>query len=113
MIGRQKQHLQEHLATGSPVRLLTRLCAAVFVSLALAGDSFAVESDPDLPVLVEAEGFADTGGWVIDPQFMDLMGSPYLLAHGLGVPVEDATTEVVASATGTPRPCARRYGEPI
>lgn len=29
------------------------------------------------PILVEAEGFADTGGWVIDPRFMDLMGSPY------------------------------------
>ncbi|MEY2982275.1 MAG: hypothetical protein RL562_2502, partial [Planctomycetota bacterium] len=43
-------------------------------------------------LLVEAEGFADTGGWVVDPQFMDQMGSPYLLAHGLGVPVADAVT---------------------
>lgn len=45
-------------------------------------------------VLVEAEQFADLGGWVIDQQFMDQMGSPYLLAHGLGVPVRDATTTV-------------------
>ena len=51
-------------------------------------------------VLVEAEGFADTGSWVIDPQFMDLMGSPYLLAHGLGVPVIDATTEVAIPKAG-------------
>ena len=43
-------------------------------------------------VLVEAEQFADLGGWVVDQQFMDQMGSPYLLAHGLGVPVRDATT---------------------
>ena len=43
-------------------------------------------------ILIEAEGFADTGGWVVDPQFMDQMGSPYLLAHGLGRPVADAQT---------------------
>jgi hypothetical protein len=45
-------------------------------------------------VLVEAEAFSDPGGWVLDQQFMDQMGSPYLLAHGLGVPVSDATTTV-------------------
>ena len=54
-------------------------------------------------VLVEAEGFAQRGGWVVDPQFMDMMGSPYLLAHGLGRPVADATTEVEFPATGTYR----------
>ena len=51
-------------------------------------------------VLVEAESFAHRGGWVVDPQFMDQMGSPYLLAHGLGRPVADATTEVAFPATG-------------
>jgi hypothetical protein len=51
-------------------------------------------------VLVEAESFAHCGGWVVDPQFMDLMGSPYLLAHGLGRPVADATTEVEFPAAG-------------
>jgi hypothetical protein len=45
-------------------------------------------------VLVEAESFQDRGGWVVDQQFMDQMGSPYLLAHGLGVPVANASTEV-------------------
>ncbi len=45
-------------------------------------------------VLVEAEGFADSGGWVVDSQFMDQMGSPYLLAHGLGKPVAGAKTLV-------------------
>ena len=39
--------------------------------------------------MIEAEAFEDVGGWVNDQQFMDLMGSPYLLAHGIGVPVED------------------------
>ena len=49
-------------------------------------------------ILVEAEGFDDTGGWVIDQQFMDQMGSPMLLAHGLGVPVKDAVTTVTMPA---------------
>lgn len=51
-------------------------------------------------VLVEAEGFKDRGGWVIDQQFMDQMGSPFLLAHGIGVPVKDATTIVTFPETG-------------
>jgi hypothetical protein len=54
-------------------------------------------------VLVEAEGFANRGGWVIDQQFMDQMGSPFLLAHGLGSPVGDAATAVSFPATGTYR----------
>ena len=45
-------------------------------------------------VLLEAEGFEDIGGWVIDQQFMDQMGSPFLLAHGLGEPVPDARRTV-------------------
>ena len=44
--------------------------------------------------MVEAEAFTYKGGWVVDQQFMDQMGSPYLLAHGMGSPVADAYTEV-------------------
>ncbi|MEO0732320.1 MAG: FAD-dependent oxidoreductase [Bacteroidota bacterium] len=51
-------------------------------------------------VFVEAEQFADHGGWELDQQAMDQMGSPYLLAHGLGIPVTDATTEVTFPETG-------------
>ncbi len=54
-------------------------------------------------VLVEAESFADPGGWVLDTQFIANMGSPYLLAHGLGRPVKDATTEVRLPGVGTYR----------
>ncbi len=57
-------------------------------------------SPPKGSVLVEAESFADYGGWVDDSQFMDQMGSPFLLAHGLGRPVSDATTQVVLPAAG-------------
>ncbi|MBQ88061.1 MAG: NADH-dependent oxidoreductase, partial [Acidimicrobiaceae bacterium] len=45
-------------------------------------------------LLVEAEEFDDHGGWLLDSQFEIQMGSPYLLAHGLGRPVEDAITTV-------------------
>ena len=45
-------------------------------------------------ILVEAEDFADYGGWLLDSQFETEMGSPYLLAHGMGRPVADAKTVV-------------------
>lgn len=51
-------------------------------------------------VLVEAESFADRGGWKLDTQFIDQMGSPYLLAHGLGQPVADAATTVTVAEAG-------------
>lgn len=51
-------------------------------------------------VLVEAESFAQRGGWALDTQLMDTMGSPYLLAHGLGCPVANATTTVRFPETG-------------
>lgn len=43
---------------------------------------------------VETESFTDKGGWVVDQQFMDQMGSAYLMAHGMGIPVADAVTTV-------------------
>jgi hypothetical protein len=54
-------------------------------------------------VLLEAEQFADMGGWDLDQQSMDQMGSPYLLAHGLGVPVKDAVTTAKFPSPGTYR----------
>ena len=45
-------------------------------------------------LFVEAESFSVKGGWQVDQQFMDMMGSPYLIAHGAGVPVEDASAQV-------------------
>lgn len=52
-------------------------------------------------VLVEAESFKDKGGWAVDQQFMDSMGSSYLLAHGLGKPVADAKTTVTFPSPGS------------
>ncbi len=53
--------------------------------------------------LVEAEQFKDKGGWGVDTQFIESMGSPYLIAHGLGTPVADATTEVAVKDAGSYR----------
>jgi len=66
--------------------------------LALAGAAFAQQR-----VLVEAESFPQLGGWVVDQQFMDQMGSPFLLAHGNGAPVADASTEVQLPQAGAYR----------
>jgi hypothetical protein len=54
----------------------------------------------DEPIFIEAESFADKGGWVVDQQYMDVMGSPVLLAHGMGEPVSDASTEAAFPKTG-------------
>jgi len=51
-------------------------------------------------VFVEAESFAELGGWVVDQQAMDQMGSPYVLAHGMGAPVEDSATTVTFPEPG-------------
>ncbi|MEM9327285.1 MAG: FAD-dependent oxidoreductase, partial [Bacteroidota bacterium] len=52
-------------------------------------------------VLVETESFEQRGGWFIDQQSMDVMGSPYLLAHGMGRPVKDAVSTVTFPEAGT------------
>jgi hypothetical protein len=58
-------------------------------------------------VLVEAESFAEKGGWVVDPQFADVMGSPFLMAHGLGQPVADAVAKVAVPQAGQYRVLVR------
>lgn len=45
-------------------------------------------------VLVEAAAFQNLGGWKIDTQHYQQMGGHYLLAHGMGEPVENARTKV-------------------
>ena len=49
----------------------------------------------------EAESLENTGTWANDPQHVDIMGSPYLLATGLGEPVKDAYGTVKVSQAGT------------
>ena len=70
----------------------------VFLLLVLLSIRFNISAISHL--LVEGESFQNKGGWLVDQQFMDRMGSPYLIAHGLGKPVEDATTKVIFPAKG-------------
>ncbi len=60
-------------------------------------------------ILLEAEAFADKGGWKVDQQFMDQMGSPYLIAHGLGHPVADAKTTFPVKQDGIYKVYIRTY----
>jgi len=54
-------------------------------------------------LLVEAEQFADKGGWEVDTQFIESMGSPYLIAHGLGKPVANASVSTEIKDAGNYR----------
>src|SRR5690349_20382467 len=72
-------------------RMMKPLAFACF-SLAAATSAMAADS-----VFVEAESFQNPGGWSLDTQFVETMGSPYLIAHGYGKPVKDATTTTTAS----------------
>ena len=85
-------------------RVLLTLLGTV-ASLASLTGVFAQQAkfDPQTTVFVEAESFADKGGWVVDQQFIDIMGSSILLAHGLGEPVDDARTTVTFPQPGTYR----------
>ena len=74
---------------------------SLFAFLAIIALAAIPRPAPAQTVLVEAESFAEPGGWSLDTQFIHIMGSPYLLAHGLGEPVKDATTTVKFPATGT------------
>lgn len=68
-------------------------------------------------VFIEAESMADHGGWVLDHQSMMQMGSPYLMAHGMGEVVEDAVTTINVEQAGNyhlwvrTRDWTRRWGK--
>jgi len=49
---------------------------------------------------LEAENFMEYGGWKLDTQYINLMGSAYLIAPGVGSPVADATTSVTLPRPG-------------
>jgi len=51
-------------------------------------------------IYLEAESFKNKGGWLIDQQSIEEVGSPFLLAHGLGKPVKDAETEIDVKKAG-------------
>ncbi len=80
------------------IRCLVALCASsMSVSSAHGG------------ILVEAESFANKGQWVVDQQFMDTMGSSYLLAHGMGHAVGTAQTQIAIDRPGCYEIYVRTY----
>ena len=81
-----------------------RVLFAIGLSLISAISSQAQTSST---VFVEAESLAQWGGWKLDTAFTNIVGSPYLLAHGLGKPVTDATGVVKVAEAGEYRVWAR------
>jgi hypothetical protein len=61
---------------------------------------FAARAQAADTVFVEAESLASHGGWKLDTSFTNIVGSPYLLAHGLGKPVDDAAGSVRIPSAG-------------
>ncbi|HUW18420.1 MAG TPA: FAD-dependent oxidoreductase [Sedimentisphaerales bacterium] len=78
----------------SKARCLLQLACVftLFVCVAILSCRSTAKGETGSVIWLEAEQFHKTGGWSNDCQFVDLMGSPYLLAGGLGKPVEDAVT---------------------
>ncbi|MCR9064003.1 MAG: FAD-dependent oxidoreductase [Cytophagales bacterium] len=70
--------------------------SALFICFCLSK----VSAQKKTTIFIEAESFDNKGGWVIDQQFMDVMGSSFLMAHGMGKPVADASTKVIFPEAG-------------
>jgi hypothetical protein len=85
--------------------ILTFCLAACLPASAVASNSAPAAS----ALFIEAESFREKGGWVVDPQFTEQMGSPYLMAHGLGKPVRDAVTTVRFPRAGKYRLFVRTF----
>jgi len=80
-----------------------QLLAGALLAIGLA----AAGAQPGELVWLETERFDDYGGWTNDTQFIDQMGSPYLMAIGLGEPVADAVTHLRVPRAGRYRIWAR------
>ena len=82
----------------SEVLSLKSLCCCLVASFHIS--TFAHSSTANAAeVKVYPQSF-EAGGWGLDAQFMDVMGSPYLIAHGLGVRVLDAKARVAFPDAG-------------
>ena len=73
----------------------------ISVSWILSAFLLLLASSCQKEIFLECESFEKKGGWVVDPQFVEQMGSPYLLAHGMGRPVENASTSIQVPSSGT------------
>lgn len=76
----------------SLLRLLQTGCLAILGSVAT--------STASQIILIEAESFDTSGGWRADTQSVEQMGSVYLIAHGMGLPVGEARTSIAIPTPG-------------
>ncbi len=51
-------------------------------------------------IWIDAADFQNYGGWLLDTQFIHLMGAPYLIAAGLGTPVDNAAVAFDVQESG-------------
>ena len=81
---------------------MNELVLVLFALWAFPSEAFSrTPASPEGGLFIEAESFAEKGGWSVDQQFMDIMGSPYLIAHGMGVPVKDVSSLAAIAAAIT------------
>lgn len=90
--------MNSFVGTDSGTHWLVALLAAALGSLRLAVADV---------IWLETERLQELGGWVNDSQFVDQMGSPYLMANGMGEPVKDAVTRAALPRAGQWRLWAR------
>ena len=83
--------------------------ATRFLALALLVAAWLAKPLAAANIGIEAESFEQKGGWQVDQQMIEGMGSPYLIAHGLGTPVKDALTNVRIDTAATYNVYVRTY----
>jgi len=83
--------------------------ATRFLALALLAAAWLAKPLAAANIWIEAESFEQKGGWQVDQQMIEGMGSPYLIAHGLGTPVKDALTSVRIDTAATYNVYLRTY----
>ncbi|GIX03830.1 MAG: NADH-dependent oxidoreductase [Planctomycetaceae bacterium] len=72
----------------------------IFFLLFTTVPSLAKGESPSQVIFIETESFDDYGGWTLETSFTHIVGSAYLMAHGLGLPVADATTTIHIPTSG-------------
>jgi hypothetical protein len=78
------------------------IMALILISIIVATlFSSCIGQKKEIYLWIETEEFDDLGGWTVDSQFYAAIGSSYLIAYGLGRPVEDARTRINIPENGT------------
>lgn len=81
-------------------RSFLRIVGGVGITAAAAPGYLMAAAPVGDGILVETANFDKLGGWKLDTQHVQQMGGVYLLAHGMGVPVENASTEIEVPTAG-------------